>query len=67
MSGRPPKISSGYAIVDVTKGRHALQRFLKSHAGVPVIIHGTLTDPYGSDDGVSIEFNMDVLSIQVIP
>ena len=63
---KPPRIKSSYAIVDVTSGRLALQRFLKSHAGVPVIIRGVLTDPFGGDDGVSIEFNMDVQSIQVV-
>jgi hypothetical protein len=59
-----PKISSGYAIVDIEKGRKALAKHLAKHGGLPVIIYAILTDPYGRDDGVSIEFNANVLKIE---
>jgi hypothetical protein len=65
VSGLPPKISCSYAIIDVQRGRKALAKYLQANAGLPVIIHATITDPFGSDDGVSIEFNMDVSKIEV--
>ncbi|OWQ97978.1 hypothetical protein [Sphingopyxis witflariensis] len=62
MSKRP-KITSAYAIVDVMKGRKALARHLAKHGPVRVTIVAELTEPYGSDDGTSIEFNANVISI----
>jgi hypothetical protein len=64
---KPPRINSTYAIVDVMKGRHALARYLKANEGLPVTIHGVLIYPFGSDDGTSIEFCMDVSKIEVSP
>ena len=64
---KPPRIKSTYAIVDVMKGRHALTRYLKANEGLPVTIYGVLTDPFGSDDGTSIEFCMDVSKIEISP
>ena len=62
---RPPKITSSYAILDVMRGRKALAKYLQEHAGLPVVIHAVITDPYGRDDGDSIEFNMEVLRVEV--
>lgn len=58
-----PKFSSTYAIVDVMKGRKALARHIAKHGPVRVTIVAEITDPYGSDDGASIEFNANVISI----
>lgn len=66
-SANPPKISSSYAILDIEKGRKALVKHLSKYGAVKVTIEALITDPFGSDDGVSIEFNMDVLSVKVIP
>lgn len=60
-----PRIKSNYAIIDIEGGRKALAKYLRENAGVPVVIHAVLTDPYGSDDGTSIEFNAEVVSIKV--
>lgn len=62
-----PKISSSYAILDVERGRKALAKYLKANSGLPVIIHATITDQFGSDDGCSIEFNMDVVKVEIEP
>jgi len=62
---KPPRISCTYAIVDVERGRQALAKYLREHGGLPVVIHAVLTNPYGSDDGVSIEFSADVTKIEV--
>lgn len=60
---KPPKIKSTYAIVDVMKGRKALARHIAKHGPVRVTIVAELTEPYGSDDGTSIEFNANVISL----
>ena len=62
-----PRFTSSYGILDIEKGRKALAKHLKANGGLPVLIHAVLTDPYGSDDGVSIEFNMEVLKVEVSP
>lgn len=60
----PPRLSSTYAILDVMRGRKALVKHLAKHGPVRVIIEAEITDPYGIDDGESIEFNCDVLRIE---
>lgn len=64
---KPPRFNSTYGMLDVMKGRKALAKHLKAHGGVSVLIHAVLTDPFGSDDGTSIEFNMDVSKVEVKP
>ena len=65
MSGLP-KITSTYAIIDVMRGRKALAARLKKHGPVRVRIEAVLTEPFGHDDGESIEFNADVERISII-
>lgn len=55
-----PVIKSTYAILDVMRGRKALAKHIAKHGPVKVLIEATITEPYGSDDGESIEFNCDV-------
>lgn len=62
---KPPRLSSSYAILDIERGRKALVKHLDKLGSVRVLIEAIITDPYGSDDGVSIEFNMDVVSVKV--
>lgn len=62
---KPPRIRSTYAIVDVENGRKALAKHLREQGPMPVVIHAVLTEPYGHDDGVSIEFNATVTKIEV--
>ncbi len=61
----PPKFQSDYGMLDVLKGRKSLAKHLKKHGPVRVLIEATLTEPFGSDDGTSIEFNMDVTSVKL--
>lgn len=61
-----PKIDSEYCIIDVTRGRKALASHLAKHGPVRVQILVDLTEPFGRDDGVSIEFNGNVLGLTVI-
>lgn len=61
-----PKIDSEYCIIDVTRGRMALKRYLAKNGPVRVQILVDLTEPFGRDDGVSIEFNGNVLGLTVI-
>lgn len=59
------KLQSTHAILDVMKGREKLAKHLAKHGPVRVTIEAEITYPYGSDDGESIEFCMDVLSVEV--
>ena len=61
-----PQFTSAYGMLDVMKGRKALSKHLDKHGHVRVLIEATITCPFGSDDGTSIEFNMDVSSVKVV-
>ncbi len=56
-------INSTYLILDVMKGRKALARRLAKNGPIRVQIVADIVDPFGSDDGTSIEFNCDVVSV----
>ena len=62
-----PKISSDFAILDVMRGRKALERLLTRDpdARIPVVIHGWLDSPHSNDDGTSIEFSVHVTSVDM--
>lgn len=60
-----PTFTSTYGILDVQKGRKKLATFLRKNPRLPVVIHAVITDPFGSDDGVSIEFNMEISRVDV--
>ena len=68
---KPPKeITSGFAILDVTKGRnklaHALRPTCTSRGQpIPVTITGTIVDIYGGDDGTSREFEIKVTKVEL--
>ncbi len=63
----PPRFSSTYGLLDVEKGRKKLASHLKRHGPVRVLIEAEITDPFGSDDGTSIEFNMNVTALTILP
>jgi hypothetical protein len=63
----PPNFTSDYGILDVMKGRVFLARHLAKHGPLRVVIEAELTEPYGQNDGTSIEFNMNVLSVRSLP
>lgn len=50
-------------MLDVEKGRVKLASHLKMVGPVDVVIYATLTEPFGSNDGTSIEFNMNVTRV----
>lgn len=60
------KFHSDYGMLDVMKGRKALAKHLKKEGPVRVLIEATLTEPFGSDDGTSIEFNLTVAKVTVL-
>lgn len=60
-----PKITSDYAILDVMKGRVKIASHLKKHGPIRVMVELEVTDPFGGNDGTSIEFNCKVLSMKV--
>jgi hypothetical protein len=54
-------IDSGFAILDVKRGRVELARRVnKGEKRIPVTIRGYITDVNSNDDGTSIEFAIEV-------
>jgi hypothetical protein len=67
------KIKSTFALLDVTHGRKALDKkmppgsqSLPENERIPVTIHGFISHRHGSDDGVSIEFGVDVTRVEFV-
>jgi hypothetical protein len=67
------KLKSEFAILDVMHGRRQLDKLIdKAGNGhdlperIPVVIHGWITGRWGSDDGISQEFNVKVDSVEVV-
>ena len=66
------KLKSDFALLDVTSGRKTLDKLInkggKGHdlpERIPVVIHGYITGRWGSDDGVSQEFSIEVAKVDV--
>lgn len=60
------KIFSDFAILDVKHGRKTLDKLFKKNpkTRIPVIIRGYIESPWGSDDGISQEFNVIVYQVE---
>ena len=67
---KTPEITSDFALLDVMKGRHKLAKHFKGREGklgpcppelrIPVVVVGSLVGRASNDDGVSIEFEIEV-------
>ena len=55
---------SDFALLDVKKGRQALAKKIAAGGKVRVRIDMVIDTQHGSDDGTSIEFCGDVLSVK---
>lgn len=55
--------TSAYCLLDVMKGRKRLAKRIKKDGPLRVVIVADITDEFGWDDGDSIEFNCDVISV----
>lgn len=65
------KLQSDFALLDVKKGRKALAKMMpngskRTDAVIPVVIKGYISHRHGNDDGVSIEFGIDVTSVEIV-
>ena len=67
MSKIPTLVSSDFAILDVKRGKRALSKCMPAGSAriakqdrIPVVIYGFISHQWGGDDGVSIEFGVDV-------
>lgn len=61
-----PAISSTFALLDVQKGRAALEKIVANSYRIPVVIVGYIQNGrsgVGHDDGISREFSIDVESV----
>ena len=59
------KIKCEFAVLDVTRGRRALEKRMLASERIPVNIRGFISHVHGNDDGVSIEFGVDVVSVKL--
>lgn len=71
------KLQSDFALLDVKRGRRQLDKMVERNGmtgaakhdlpkPIPVVIRGYITHRYGSDDGVSQEWGVDVSSVEVL-
>lgn len=60
------KLTSDFALLDVKHGRKGLAKLVRpdKDARIPVVIHGYITHQHGDDDGVSIEFGIEVTAVE---
>lgn len=59
------RLTSKYALLDVERGCFALEsRLAKGEGPVEVIIRGRITSAFGSHDGTSMEFNVEVDKVE---
>lgn len=56
---------SDFAILDVKSGKAKLAKQINGGARVRVLVEMVLDRQHGSDDGVSIEFSGEVLSVKL--
>jgi len=61
---REMKITSDYAWIDVKRGRRVLQEAVNK-TEVPITLRGRILNSISGDDGVSIEFQIDVDSVKL--
>lgn len=66
------KLTSTFALLDVTRGRKTLDKMmppgsqpLPKDKRIPVTIRGFISHRHSSDDGVSIEFGVDVTKVEI--
>ena len=58
------KLKSGLAVLDVTDGRRSVIGQLNLDRAIDVVIRGKIVAEWGSDDGRSQEFQVEVKSIE---
>ncbi len=58
------KLESGLAILDVKGGRRSVNGQLKLGNAIDVVIRGKIVAEWGTDDGSSQEFQVEVSSIE---
>lgn len=58
---KTPKTKTNFALVDVKSGRGALDKIVRDHEyKLPITLKGYITGTWSGDDGVSMEFEIDV-------
>ncbi|PHS02131.1 MAG: hypothetical protein COA78_22045 [Blastopirellula sp.] len=60
-----PYDTTGYALLDVGKGRAKLAKAIDGKQKFKVSLEANVLGRYGSDDGVSIEFSLDITKFKI--
>jgi hypothetical protein len=64
----PVKYTSDFALLDIKQGRSSLKKVTDAQqedVRIPVTIKGFITHRHGGDDGTSIEFGVEVISLKI--
>ncbi|MBN8928031.1 MAG: hypothetical protein J0H19_15580 [Rhodospirillales bacterium] len=67
------RYTSGFALIDIKSGRVSLSKLFGPNGypkdgqtvRIPITIQGYITHRHSSDDGVSIEYGVEVESLQI--
>lgn len=66
------QLRSDFALLDVKRGRRQLDKMIDRHGSnhdlaspIPVVIRGYITGRHGRDDGISQEFTVRVVRVDV--
>lgn len=66
------KLQSEFALLDVKRGRKTLAKmmpkdgtYLPMDQRIPIVIVGFISHQHGCDDGTSIEFGVEVTSVEI--
>lgn len=58
------KLQSKFAMLDVMRGRKQLSKVMQDGTRVPVTIRGYITHQDSRDDGISIQFGVEVTKVE---
>jgi hypothetical protein len=65
-ASNPKRLTSNFGLLDVKLGRQRLRKMIEDQKlGVPVQITGTLIGVWSADDGVSMEFEIEVSGVSL--
>ena len=59
------KFYSEFALLDIKHGRKGVAKTVKAGKKIPVLIEGEIEGIWGSDDGISQEFEIAVKRVKV--
>jgi len=59
------RIKAAWGVIDVQHGRRKLAKRIQAGETFDILIHATVNEINSDDDGVSIEFGMDISKLEM--